>query len=818
MARQAWPALLSGPSWKGEWGWPLTVGFFPGPDAVQLIDLASSRGAFKRGLAKAVLLGPEARRCDILVVDRGFGQIDGDPGGVRAGAALVLLEPSDEKLTAGTLRKLAQWEIGALSLMRLDTDDVSNFLHSLVYELSHDLRYDEAVDRAAAEAAMRSGRPPDEVVTLQRPGFSERAQLRQVLDRSVDRLNKLPRTRTVHVPSETVNSFGLGRLDRSRGVRGKSLGNAIATNRGFVRFDRESDGATGMARLEAAIKDAASGPKERFPDAILYRSADDGPGDKLGPDEPIEPGIPYVLEFALRSQRIGIGFDTPVRPTAISASKDVELLVAVSPGPECEIEFIDSVQSIRLPVTGDSAPALFGFTVAKAGATASIDIRVYYRFNLLEHVRVEASVAGTPGRVIQRVEQLSQFQAYSGDLGATRPPVDLSLDVRREGAHVALAVASREKAGLGLKVALPISMADLTAELDRLRSLWIDVALGPFGAGLAPSSAPDGRKALLDLATAGSRLWGLLFDRGYKGGAASVLGAALRSNPLPPGATVQVNVPDAAHAFAFPWALLYDRDLPTPPEQVDVQGFWGARYVIEQRPTGRGPMRKPQGAKPGPVALFVNSTIKQTKDHVTNVVQLAANGSRLAVKAAPIETATEFKADLKLGDSQLLYFFCHAVTAFPNALVKELQRQAAKASRTNGNYGWLSKGHLGEDDSSLRLTKAKVELSDLWLCDGQYQEQPIVILNMCESAQVMPELSNSFVHFFLSRLAGAVLGTECPVPPQLAAHVGEAVMARLSQGRPVGEALLEVRQGLLLDHRNPLGLAYTLWGASKRVF
>jgi hypothetical protein len=115
--------------------------------------------------------------------------------------------------------------------------------------------------------------------------------------------------------------------------------------------------------------------------------------------------------------------------------------------------------------------------------------------------------------------------------------------------------------------------------------------------------------------------------------------------------------------------------------------------------------------------------------------------------------------------------------------------------------------------SWLELTYDRLHLEDLYELDRRLLPGSMVVLNTCESALLSPVLTDSFVHFFLSRGAGAVIGTECPMTIEFAHPLGERALTSLLCGRPVGEALLEARRHFL-GLRNPLGLAYTVYGSA----
>jgi len=104
-------------------------------------------------------------------------------------------------------------------------------------------------------------------------------------------------------------------------------------------------------------------------------------------------------------------------------------------------------------------------------------------------------------------------------------------------------------------------------------------------------------------------------------------------------------------------------------------------------------------------------------------------------------------------------------------------------------------------------------LKDLYRDVRTLPLSPLVILNMCDSAQVTPTLSLSFIDFFLTRGARAVIGTECSIRPVFADYVGRFLMHSLMSAHPIGRALREIRVQAFRK-RNLLGLAYTLFGSA----
>src|SRR5882762_5591067 len=86
---------------------------------------------------------------------------------------------------------------------------------------------------------------------------------------------------------------------------------------------------------------------------------------------------------------------------------------------------------------------------------------------------------------------------------------------------------------------------------------------------------------------------------------------------------------------------------------------------------------------------------------------------------------------------------------------------------------------------------------------------PIIHLSMCQSAQVSSS-GESFVTLFLDRGARAVVGTEGPVPFDLARQMDTRIIEELVKGTALRDALWKARQELL--KRNLLALIYIIYG------
>jgi hypothetical protein len=133
-------------------------------------------------------------------------------------------------------------------------------------------------------------------------------------------------------------------------------------------------------------------------------------------------------------------------------------------------------------------------------------------------------------------------------------------------------------------------------------------------------------------------------------------------------------------------------------------------------------------------------------------------------------------------------------------------------------YDTIKQGKFEPARSWIEPTYGKLYLDQLYASiDERFLSEPLVILNMCESAQVTPSLVDSFIHFFLDRGALSVLGTECPMTIEFAHPFAEKFLHDLLAGSQAGQALLNARRHFMKIN-NPLGLAYTLFGSATFRF
>src|ERR1035437_9517160 len=214
---------------------------------------------------------------------------------------------------------------------------------------------------------------------------------------------------------------------------------------------------------------------------------------------------------------------------------------------------------------------------------------------------------------------------------------------------------------------------------------------------------------------------------------------------------------------------------------------------------------------------------KQAKEQTTFLTDLALRAKATVADGAAIEDRAAALKYLQCCASHILYFFTHGHTQLPDAnrygfteadfvaLYDRLDDTSPVKQDWKHIYKSIKNHQYESDRSWIELTNGRVYLEDLDRVEALVG-RPIVILNMCESAQVTPSLSESFIDCFLNRGARAVLGTECPMRPVYADYFGRELIQALLQGDSVGVALLNIRRESA-RRKNPLGLAYNVFGS-----
>ena len=607
-----------------------------------------------------------------------------------------------------------------------------------------------------------------------------------------------------------------------------------------------------------------SGPKvPRYTDVILL----DPEGTDHNPLDPLLAGRTYALDVAIRGKRRGLTRERDdQRDTGIPDQTDTaSVWVVISDETEGDdgteaplFELPVRFAELKLPVTGDSDAVRLDVTPLRTTdgeGTGLLGIRLYHKLILIDHIQLRIRVAAdssapapSPRPAIEPVLKHPGRKAVLEALDPTSAPRALTISVSRAAApdtYLFAFVAGPGGDGVPqLTGTRRLTESELNGFVGEFREALLDLVFGP---ALAKSAlAAEVKDAfLVRAAELGSRIFASLFN--YQEAAdLSRLGDMVRET-LDDTAIVQVALSKDAADFVFPWQILAV-DPERPAEPADPANLWGFRFVIEVKRCGDAP--PPSSGAAAALAKaqvdyaywkFGNEAEHRRKLDAL-VRKSEAAGRAVERVEPPIDSVAGLLAAFERGGGNLLYIYAHGTAAVPatptglglnqqirsriEALGQLIDQDVLGLAGEELEEARQFQTRLSEATAQHRITALTLQQSDVPLArfsllSRKYRltRAPVVIVNTCESAQLWNAIGDSFVGLFLARGARAVLGTESTIPVVLADAFGETVLTGLFDGRPIGEAVRGARCDLLERCNNPLGLAYTLYGAADaRLF
>ena len=327
-------------------------------------------------------------------------------------------------------------------------------------------------------------------------------------------------------------------------------------------------------------------------------------------------------------------------------------------------------------------------------------------------------------------------------------------------------------------------------------------------------------KSANGLANLGYELFTTVFRSPQTSESVGVLVKNFLSN-LPPESTVTIALNRDTGGFIIPWGLMYDQ---VPPfgsagslstffgqlELPQQEAFWGVRFNLGVRPAISNRNAHMAEAIPLRVGAAWYSHV-ETEKLKDDLKELVADGS---IALEPLRARNMMIPGLSSGEFDLIHFFCHGHTSLPG---KDLDQFLLK------DYEALA---AVSDDPAVKdifsAIKQEPPKSSFILLDGgvatypvltdkleRLKGQPIVLLSMCESAQVTCA-GAGFVTLFLDRGARSVIGTEGPTLWSLGREMDTQIIRRLLDGQSIGRAFSETRRALV--KKNVLALIYSLFG------
>ncbi len=538
--------------------------------------------------------------------------------------------------------------------------------------------------------------------------------------------------------------------------------------------------------------------------------------EPLADTEPLKAREDYTLSLALKAKRTGIqeAADSTPRPTTLlrKGRETIKVYAVASCDQLGGAIFDDALQVIDWAFDQDTAPALFRFQMEDriAPVPPPITIRLYSQsLHLLDIVHIRHDTED--GQTVRRLhwDELGVMPVAEADEGVDA----LAFHVSRQpgGFHVSAILSRGDMPELNLDPRHLIRERDLERLLEMAREFWTDKALTTFATKLSINKYKYARDALPGMLALGHRAWRTLFGTGIERDSQR-LGTWISELDLAEGTVIRVTTDDDASDFVFPWQVMLH------PGREDAAGLWGLRFPIEVTLKRGRNLAPPTQAAPR-VGVIHDEAFDEHVDHPATLDAVFA--ARPEVGRMPLRTGEEVLTALATSPAMdLFYFFCHGSTgrsalALPDDLRRKLEAEIG--SGTDWRRDLLQLVSSPSTDARIKTRTFTVSEDELDANLGAFQPlRPIVFLNMCHSANLLPGQSGGLTRVFLRFGCAAVLGTECPMNAHFADAFGGAVLKRLLQGMALGEA---VRQSRIEFHEanNLLGFAYALYGHADAV-
>jgi hypothetical protein len=460
-----------------------------------------------------------------------------------------------------------------------------------------------------------------------------------------------------------------------------------------------------------------------------------------------------------------------------------------------------AVHNVLLPPVGSTVPVYFQVRTPERYGDARLRITVHHRNHLIQSFLLTAQIADSEKaqasleirQEFARSEQftnLDQLQPRDLYLGFNQGQATHELMIKTDQAtsELNLSAGAYSQAVNDLRQAL--NEAVIIPNLNMARTYPI----------VAPGNQPgiDASNAFRNLAKLGNAVYLALFSALPRG---AIRKAMVR---LQTSSGDKIQVVRFEPRSAFPWALLYDWDLPdeeynAPPAAVClgydaaanpcahgpndrvycVRGFWGVRHEVEELLEQQ---RNASQTVPKPSADIIRIAAS------TNLVQATTLQANLAASCG-----TGTLASGPSQESLLLDLLWQDPPVRPAVLIVlghfETEQKPGEPDtprvELQPSTEWLTLKHLLE-----RASKAPDEWND---------PRTIVIFAPCGGAATSTDTLNDFVTALNSAGAGAIIGMQSTIGGDQATDFAEKLTTRLWAYDSLGEAMQKVRSETIMS-------------------
>lgn len=350
-------------------------------------------------------------------------------------------------------------------------------------------------------------------------------------------------------------------------------------------------------------------------------------------------------------------------------------------------------------------------------------------------------------------------------------------------------------AGRSVEAAIDIVRSEWQRQVVDYHELVDGRKRHPFVDGVDLAGAAD-RQHLdtigIELARAGDTLfWALFGDPGMKE-ITALLRRALRAGE-------HVITMESDTLFA-PWGLLYtppreNEQLVGPGASWSIDGFWGYRHLVEHNFSRTPGFDSRIHVPGGQVVAGLNVDRDVDNEHpptpfIEPVIEFFRERTRAVVRNSKDELAHALTG--ARFDDHITYFGCHA-----------------EVSGVGGGLPEPPYLALG-DKKQIR----GVELIG-WLAQRSGQSlpnRPLVFVSACQGGQLCSRFYGAFGRDLLQHGARCLLGPQIDLPRRFAAeYTTRLFSALLEPGTRLGDVVRALAREFADDHRNPLGLIFSLY-------
>jgi CHAT domain len=342
-----------------------------------------------------------------------------------------------------------------------------------------------------------------------------------------------------------------------------------------------------------------------------------------------------------------------------------------------------------------------------------------------------------------------------------------------------------------------LTLMELKAAIDVLRERWGDnviarpgtntsgAAIYPYSERIDQSAEPDMWESVgLELARAGRQVFALLFENGDDD--LQRLGWLLTQALSSDEQIIRVQSDD----LFVPWSMLYtpsdpDVNLEESAAPWSPDGFWGYRHLIEHT-VSRAPGFDAR-IRPGGDGLITGMIIDRGLDKqfkqpcIAPLIEFFQDRTTVIFRESREELATQL-VQQQVKD-QISYFCCH------------------------GSFNGQQQARITLGDGKHILT---VDFTQ-WIGNKNLVSCPIVFVNACQGGKLASLFYTSFGMTLLEAGANCLIGPQIEVPPLFAKVYALEFFTRFLEGKRIGDVVRDLAREFIDIHKNPLGLAISLY-------